>query len=206
MTGNGRRKGRRQSSELVVAATEYVIENGVSALSLRPLAATLGISHRTLLYHFGSKEQLLQEILREARTQERLRAVSRPEPEGTPSASSLLRDTWAYLSGPSEHRFWRFYFEVHGLALQEPERFDDVLTHGVTDWLTTTEDLLVGAGVPAEQAAGLATFVVAAFRGLMLDLLSTGDTDRVNAGFEVLAGLVEWVEQSGARDKPGAEA
>src|SRR5436190_21669346 len=192
MPGNGRKSGRHQPEELALAAADWVIENGLSDLSLRRLAAGIGVSHRVLLYHFGSKDQLFQAILRAARTRERMRAVSAPEaPEVPQSTPDLLRRTWEYLSGPREHAFWRFYFEIHGLALQNPERYPDVLHEGVHDWLTTTRDLLVRDGVAEEQAAAIATLILGTFRGLMLDLLQTGERQRVDAGFEVLATLAE---------------
>lgn len=201
MSGNGRRRGRWQRDELALAAADYVIEHGLSDLSLRPLGRALGISHRTLLYHFGTKEELFQAILKAARTRERLRAVSRTGEGGRPASfATILRETWQYLSGPSEHKFWRFYFEVHGLALQKPERYQDVLHAGVEDWLTTAYDVLVREGLPDEQARALATLLVGTFRGLMLDLLSTGERERVDAGFEALAALAEALANAPAEE------
>ena len=37
----------------------YVLENGLADVSLRPLAKAAGTSDRMLLYHFGSKEELV---------------------------------------------------------------------------------------------------------------------------------------------------
>ena len=41
----------------------YLLEHGLSDLSLRPLADALGTSARLLIYHFESKEGLLTEVL-----------------------------------------------------------------------------------------------------------------------------------------------
>ena len=41
----------------------YVLEHGLAGLSLRPLAAAAGTSDRMLLYHFGSKQQLVAQLL-----------------------------------------------------------------------------------------------------------------------------------------------
>jgi AcrR family transcriptional regulator len=191
--GNGRKRGRRGRDELALAAADWVIEHGLADLSLRRLAAGLGVSHRTLLYHFGSKDELFQAILRAARTRERLRAVTLPDDQGNPPANiaEALRGTWQYLSAPSEHAFWRFYFEIHGLALQNPERYPDVLHEGVHDWLTTARDLLTRDGVPDPPATAIATLILNAVRGLMLDLLQTGERDRIDAAAEILMALAE---------------
>jgi AcrR family transcriptional regulator len=192
MATNGRRRGKRQADELALAAADWVIEHGLADMSLRRLASGLGVSHRTLLYHFGSKDELFQAILRAARTRERVRTASALEADdASPGSFSPLRQTWEYLSGPREHAFWRFYFEIHGLALQNPGRYPDVLHEGVHDWLTTSRDLLIRDGVPEPEAIAVATLILAAFRGLMLDLLQTGERDRVDAGFEVLASITE---------------
>jgi AcrR family transcriptional regulator len=203
MATNGRRRGKRQADELALAAADWVIEHGLADMSLRRLASGLGVSHRTLLYHFGSKDELFQAILRAARTRERVRTASALEAADASLGSfSPLRQTWEYLSGPREHAFWRFYFEIHGLALQNPDRYPDVLHEGVHDWLTTSRDLLIRDGVPGPEAIAVATLILAAFRGLMLDLLQTGERDRVDAGFEVLASIME--KAAAARDTASA--
>ena len=45
--------------ELLEATAAYLLRNGVAGLSLRPLAAAIDTKARLLIYHFGSKEQLL---------------------------------------------------------------------------------------------------------------------------------------------------
>jgi AcrR family transcriptional regulator len=203
MDGNGRRRGR-QRDELALAAADWVIEHGLADLSLRRLAAGLGVSHRTLLYHFGSKDELFQAILRAARTRERLRAASLPgADEHAVNTAEMLRGTWAYLSAPREHAFWRFYFEIHGLALQNPDRYPDVLHEGVHDWLAMARDLLIRDGVPESQAIAIATLVFDAFRGLILDLLQTGERERVDASFEILATLADALTAAGSTETPG---
>lgn len=42
---------------------EFVLMNGLSAASLRPLAKAAGTSDRMLIYHFGSKEKLIESLL-----------------------------------------------------------------------------------------------------------------------------------------------
>lgn len=42
---------------------QYLLENGLNAASLRPLAKAAGTSDRMLIYHFGSKDALLDEVL-----------------------------------------------------------------------------------------------------------------------------------------------
>src|SRR3954449_1129701 len=91
---------RRQA--LLAAAGDHVLEHGMADLSLRPLAAALGTSPRMLLYHFGSKEQLVADVLAAARIrQAKLTAAwSAQQPELSPA--QLLRRFWSWQI--TEHR------------------------------------------------------------------------------------------------------
>jgi AcrR family transcriptional regulator len=51
-------EGPSAKRQLLDAAIACVAANGIGDLSLRRLAAALGTSHRMLIFHFGSKEQL----------------------------------------------------------------------------------------------------------------------------------------------------
>ena len=48
---------------LLRALAAYVLEHGLNTASLRPMAAAAGTSDRMLIYHFGTKEALIAEIL-----------------------------------------------------------------------------------------------------------------------------------------------
>jgi AcrR family transcriptional regulator len=49
---------------LLAEAVDYIVTHGVSDLTLRDLAAGIRSSHRMLIYHFGSKEGLLVEVIK----------------------------------------------------------------------------------------------------------------------------------------------
>lgn len=48
---------------LLPQLAKHVLEHGLAGLSLRPLAKAAGTSDRMLIYHFGSKEQLVADLL-----------------------------------------------------------------------------------------------------------------------------------------------
>jgi AcrR family transcriptional regulator len=188
---DGRRTRHRQrKADLIAAATDYVLENGLADLSLRPLAAALGISHRTLLYHFGSKERLFAEIVKEARIRERLAVAARGAREDM-TPSDRLRAAWEHFASPEMAPFVRFHFQVHALALQGSEIFRDVWVAGDAEWLETIERLMVRQGFPPERAGAMATLILATFRGFQLDLSVSGERERVNAAFEQFVAMVE---------------
>lgn len=49
--------------ELLKAMSQHVLADGLNAASLRPLARAAGTSDRMLIYYFGSKDQLIAELL-----------------------------------------------------------------------------------------------------------------------------------------------
>lgn len=152
--------------QLLQAAADYAIEHGVSDLTLRPLAEALGVTPNTLVHHFGSKEELLSAILNAVR--ERLRGMydeMARDPEGDPRLG-----VWRWTSSPERLAFFRSFFEAYGLALGQPERFVSFLDRVVSDWLSVGE-------------ATQATLDLALVRGLLLDLLTTGERERVDQAF-----------------------
>jgi AcrR family transcriptional regulator len=157
---------RRQ--ELLDAAIDYAIENGISELSLRPLAAALGTQAPVLLHHFGTKDQLLVLILNGVR--DRLRDRGRTAEGAEPRAG--LGVVWAWASDPAQADFLRLFFEAYALALRHPERYAEFLDRVVRDWLETPMAAIDDVS---------ATLAVATIRGLLLDLLATGQRARVEA-------------------------
>jgi AcrR family transcriptional regulator len=160
---------RRQ--ELLDRSVDYVMTNGISDLSLRPLAAALGTQASVLLHHFGSKEDLVVELLGCLRG--RLRFLGRSAEAENPRSG--LGAVWAWVSHPDQGPLMRLFFEAYGLALRHPDRYSDFIAHAIHDWLD--EPLAAIDDVSA-------TLAIATVTGLVLDLLTTGDRIRVEDAME----------------------
>ena len=157
--------------ELLDRAIDYAIAHGLGELSLRPLAAALGTHAPVLLHHFGSKEQLLVLMVNGAR--DRLRALGRAEEAANPRGG--LAAVWAWASDPAHDEFLRFFFEAYALALRDPQLYSGFLDGAVRDWLDEPMAAIDDTS---------ATIAIAVVRGLLLDLLATGDRDRVGAAMQ----------------------
>jgi len=160
---------RRQ--ELLDRSVDYVVTNGISDLSLRPLAAAIGTQAPVLLHHFGSKEQLVVEILSSVR--DRLRSLGRSAEEENPRSG--LGAVWRWVSHPDQGPLMRLFFEAYGLALRHPDRYSAFIEHAIHDWLD--EPLAAIDDVSA-------TLAIATVTGLVLDVLTTGDRIRVEEAME----------------------
>jgi AcrR family transcriptional regulator len=174
----GRPVNHVRRSELLESAVTYVIDYGLADLSLRPMAAALGVTPTTLVHHFGTKDELLEAILN--RVRERIfEAIDVPDRTGA-DAASLIRDAWAWSSDPRHRALFRLFFEVYGRALQQPDRFASFLERVIEDWLDILTASFEHQGEDPVASRRQATHCVAVFRGLLLDLLTTGDAKRVN--------------------------
>ena len=153
---------------VLAKAADYVLEQGLAGLSLRPLAKALGTSPRMLLYDFDSKERLIHEVLAEIRRRE----ASLLEAE-----VRTLEDVWAWIAAPEREPFLRLFFEVYvgGLGKGETEPL-------VRDWL---EFLRTSWHPPVDEAT--ATLMVAVVRGLLLDRLATGDRGRTDEALRLFS-------------------
>lgn len=184
----GRPVDHRRRDELLDAVVDYAIEHGLAELSWRPVAAGLGVSPTTLVHHFGTKEQMLQVILE--RLRQRMFAATDAATGTHPDLATAARAVWTRASDPRQQAEFRLFFAVYGRALQAPQQFADFLDHVITDWMTSLCEAQLPDTDP-DTATRTATLVIATIRGLLLDLLATGDRDRVQAGAEYFLSTLE---------------
>jgi AcrR family transcriptional regulator len=155
------------------------------------MAAELGTSPRMLVHYFGSKDRLIDEAVSEAREQQRSLFREWLGVRKAQTLPGLLRTLWELMQAPQAQPYLRLFSEVFTLAVQQPGRFRDFSTDAaVHDWLPGLEDALREGGVD-DEAREFATLVLAVERGLLLDVLGTGDHERVKAAHDALLRLLE---------------
>ena len=177
----GRPVDHRRRAELLDAITDYAVEQGFSELTWRPVAAALGVTSNTLVHHFGTKEQMFQAVLK--RLRERLVAATDEILAGRADLATAARRTWEWTSDSRRGQEFRLFFAVYGRALQAPQQFSEFLEQVVADWMGSL-CTVQGPEIDPATAARNATLVIATIRGLLLDLLATGDQDRVQDAAE----------------------
>lgn len=165
-------------------------EHGLGGMSLRRLATRIGTSHRMLLYHFGSKEGLLIAVVQEMETRQRelLGRLAREE-HATPS--EVARAYWWQLRDPAQRPYVRLFFELYGQAVQGVPGTTGLLDGLLEPWLETLAEWGHREGFPEETASSLARLGVAVARGLMMDLLATGDLAAVDGAMETYIAAYE---------------
>jgi AcrR family transcriptional regulator len=165
---------------LLDACTDYALEHGLPD-RLGLLAEATGSSSRMLIYHFGTRDGLLREILGQARTRqlEVFTELLRVRPEE--SYLATLGRAWSGMTGPHGRPYLRLFGRLHDTA-GEPlwPGFREAAT---TDWLAPLEE---GMG-----SVELATVVLAVIRGLLMDLDATGDTARTDRAWHAFLATIE---------------
>ncbi|MFC4606142.1 TetR/AcrR family transcriptional regulator [Rhodococcus kronopolitis] len=200
-----RYQGRRE--ELLGLITEYVIEHGLGDQSIRPLAQAAGISHASLLGHFGSKEELLAAVVEHLRRGSIPLAMGRDDDDPV----ELLKSWWVARTAPEILPRFRLMFEIYSQALWDPERYERYLEYFVDDWLDALQVGLRHRDCPERDVAEVATLILAQVRGLLLDLLATGDRARVDRAFKffvdfVAAQIREWQSAASRAQATGSDA
>ena len=166
---------------LLADAVEHFAKNGIGDASLRTIATSIGTSHRMLIYHFGSREGLLAEVVRTVEQQQR----------------DLLADLSDLPVEEQAEQFWRrvteaalvygpLFFELSAHAMQDLPHTESLKADLINVWLPPLTELCIRAGLPADQAPAYARLGLAASRGLLFDLLLTGDQAGVDEASALL--------------------
>ncbi len=179
----GRRPQPDIKQRLLDDCVQHALAHGLPD-RLGPLVTATGTSARMLIYHFGTRDTLLQDVLRRARQQQLhlFGDLLRARP-GEPYTATLAR-TWTSITGPDGQPYLRMFGQWRDSAAQQP--CPDFRRAATTDWLGPLEDGLRSLGRPE-----LATLVLAVIRGLLMDLDATGDTARTTRAFHDFLTAIE---------------
>jgi AcrR family transcriptional regulator len=171
---------RRQLLDALVA--EFAA-GGIGDRSLRDVAGAVGTSHRMLLHHFGSREDMLVAIVEEV---ERRQMGLLPELPTTPAENFAAM--WADVRRPELRQAERLFFECYARAAQGEKPFARMVPGAVDGWLKEVEALENPTGSPVDPA--LARLGLAVIRGLLLDLVATDDNAGVDAAAQAFTELL----------------
>jgi AcrR family transcriptional regulator len=166
---------------LLLRAIGHFATHGVGDTSLRSLAEAIGTSHRMLIYHFGSREGLLAAVVEAVERGARetlLRMVEEAADDPDPLDAGLrywrLVTDDALVYGP-------LFFELSSHAMLGLPHAAELRWSLVTTWLDALTRMWRARGVPARTARTQARLDLAEARGLLHDLLLTGDRRAVDA-------------------------
>lgn len=171
--------------QLLDGTVDFLLDNGLGALSLRPLAAALGTSDRMLIYYFGTREALLRAALEAVAGRLRgLLAAVMPPRRQTPAELLTLALTAA--DDPHARRLLAMWVDVVALAARGDAVCAETARTVLGDWVGWLAEHL---DVPAAQAGPAAAGILAIIDGLVLLRASGADEHAESAASWLVAAL-----------------
>jgi AcrR family transcriptional regulator len=167
--------------ELLTALTEYILDNGIADFSLRQTAAALRISHATLLRHFSTKEELIDEVVHKIRSDFNARLRRQTASGQAHSLREYMVAVWEHLCEPLERRQFLLLFELALVARREPDQRATLARSLVYEIIDSIQEALTRRRYPKKRARIVATSFLAQIRGLQLDLAVSGDMPHIDA-------------------------
>jgi AcrR family transcriptional regulator len=170
---------RRQ--ELLDRIVVYLAEHGLAQATLRPMAASLDVSINRLVHHFGSKEELIAAALNRATEQQM--AVQAAWFKRRPDLDMIefYRRWWKWINAKPEHlALVRLNYEAAALETSVTGLAGDLRADQIGVWRHAVEERMLAAGVAPDRVELEGVLAKATFTGLVIDLIATGDRQRLN--------------------------
>ena len=164
------------------AVIDYYASHGTGDASLRQIAAEVGTSHRMLNYYFGSRTGLLTAVVDAVEAEQRT-MLDEMVPVHAADPSEQLLKFWRRVS-ETTLIYGPLFFELSAHAMRGLPHAAALRERLIAPWLEQLERYLREWGYPPGQAAPQARIGLAVARGLLFDLLVSGDQAGVDAAME----------------------
>lgn len=192
------RKRSDRKRELVDAIIDYLLHNGFADLSLRPLAAKIKTSARLLIFHFKSKEGLIEDVLEEVHERMQRSFIAAASAKPADAKETPLKRCWRWATDPQNLPYSRLMYEVHFIAVQNPRTYERYLARSSLNWIE-----IIAARLPETiNSAAIATLCGSVFDGLIIELLSTGDLRRTTRALDAFIEMLQREHASRLVKKP----
>lgn len=190
-----RREARGRRAEITRAAYGVMARHGVHRASLKMVAVEAGVSKALVLYHFGSKDNLVLAALEWALagTAARIRSSLADTPAGRSSIAKLMDAVWV---GPVQNRdFFRFYLDgvEHQTRAPDFARLGAASRQAINGHYVEVIEAGVGAGAfDVADSSEAASQMRALIEGMFLQWLQTDDWSTNHGDFRdnCLAGVL----------------
>lgn len=163
VTGSGTQAEARRRTYAARMA-DYLLEQGLIAGSLRPLADAAGLSDRMLIYYFGTKDAAIAAAL--AQGAERLKADLEATQLGPPtSADTLARRLTAFILAEERRSVMTLWTEIAARAARGHAPYNEIaprIAEGFLGWVMPQLD------VPEAERRDEAIRVLAQLDGLTM--------------------------------------
>jgi AcrR family transcriptional regulator len=190
----GSPRGEARRRELLDRVTADLAVNGLPDFSLRRAARAAGTTHKVLLYYFDSADDLLGQAVDQLRGRRTAAGLVAATGGGARRPlADRIRAVWPILAAPEQ----RVLDQAVGLSLYDPGRYGGLGRDSSQQYLPVLMSICP-AGWPEGRRREVAELILAAFRGLLIELRISGDAAGVAAGLEALLRALDREEAAGA--------
>jgi AcrR family transcriptional regulator len=168
---------------LLEQIVDYLVDKPLSALTFRGLASALDVSSFTLVYHFGTRDELVREIIAAIATRQRgFETVFDPNTVTLESYFLGLRQTFDLSLSPRNLALQRLEFEAQMLEAVAPDRAVTRVVHEALH--ARARDTLVALGLDKRDAVVEEQLLIDTFYGIQVGLVVGGDVERATLAFD----------------------
>jgi AcrR family transcriptional regulator len=168
---------------LLEQIVDYLVDKPLSALTFRGLASALDVSSFTLVYHFGTRDELVREIIAAIATRQRgFETVFDPNTVTLESYFLGLRRTFDLSVSPRNLALQRLEFEAQMLEAVAPDRAVTRVVHEALH--ARARDTLVALGLDKRDAVVEEQLLIDTFYGIQVGLVVGGDVERATLAFD----------------------
>lgn len=169
--------------ELLAAAGAVLARTGVLDTSLRALAAEMGTSARMLVYYFGTKEQLILEVL----TRQQRAAIPETDELELPASIEAHRqwcfEDWYACTRGERRDTLRVVEQVFGAACGLDSPYRSYTWETLSLLTRNSQARLEALGMPTHVAETRSRIALAAFQGFIIEFFTADDPSVVDETF-----------------------
>lgn len=177
-----------RKAELLSAILDYLMDKTLAELTFRTLADGLGISAYVLVYHFGSREQLVNEIIGSIESRlDSMRSTDVHDIDRDAWRTYLL-ESWQWTMAQRNRHLARLEFEAtaQDVVASSPRGTAQdnfrMLHEKARDWL-------VVQGIRPEFADTDARLFTSTFYGLQFDFVVMNQPEEATRAFELMVAV-----------------
>ncbi|MEJ1229484.1 MAG: TetR/AcrR family transcriptional regulator [Galbitalea sp.] len=170
--------------QLLAEIIEYLLDKSLASVSFRTISQALGFSTYTLVYHFGTREHLLSEIVAAVST--RATAIEEQLDEAPDTLDTYfgsLASSWQWTLQPRNRQLQRLEFEAALIEALEPEKhtFSRAL---FATWQRIGQKALISLGIGRADAELHVRLLVDCFFGIQYDFVLNNDAAAATRAFD----------------------
>ena len=177
----GSARGEARRRDLLDRVADDLAANGLVDFSLRRAARAAGTTHKVLLYYFDGADDLLTQAILKLRDRRIDRGLAAAARDPDRQLSARVRDLWPALVAEEGH----VLDQAIGLSMYDPARYA-ALGHGASQQYLPALLSLLPDTWPERRRLEVAELILGALRGFLIDRLTSGNTDGVEAGLDAL--------------------